>query len=97
MRGLNDLEGFRGTRKRVRTTRPKRRTAAAAYFDLCLLQREQERLEKELGRIGRRQKEIVKRLSEIEQEKKTLGKVVSGKPSAGEEEDGEWTTLPLDY
>jgi hypothetical protein len=94
---LNDLEGFRGTRKRVRTTRPKRRTAAAAYFDLCLLQREQERLEKELGRIGRRQKEIVKRLSEIEQEKKTLGKVVSGKPSAGEEEDGEWTTLPLDY
>lgn len=97
MRGLNDLEQLRGGRKRVKTTRPKRRTAAAAYFDLCLLQREQDRLEQELGRIKRRQKEIAKRLAEVGQEKEALNKVVSNKPSADEGGEREWKTQPLDY
>lgn len=63
LRGLRDTKTMNSTKKRSIP-----RVQSSAYFDLYMLQKEKDRLEKEMWLLDKRKKNMRKRIAEIDAE-----------------------------
>ena len=106
MKSVTDIGGFRDIRS-MHTTgqRSIPRTQTSSYLDLYMLQKERERLEKELSHLEKRRQAIERRLKDIQEQRGRLGKPPWGESRGGEVEyafkkgpsEKKWKTMALTY
>jgi len=107
MRGMTDVSGLREIRSlRSTAKRSIPRVQSSAHLDLYILEKEKERLEKEMAVLGKRSRAILKGLGDIQRQTETLEKSASltegrkGKDGRGGEPSGpgkKWKTFSLSY
>ena len=105
MRGVTDISGLRDIRSMHSTRRSIPRFKNSAFLDLYMLQKEKERLEKEVALLAKRNQGIRKRLSDIQRQMEGLERSAqSERPDNGGEKVTErsvparkWKTFPLKY
>lgn len=102
MKGVTDVGGLRDIRSMHSTGRrsiPK--AQSSSYLDLYMLQKERERLEKELSLLEKRRQGSQRRLKEIQEQMETLVKSAQG--GGGERafkkgpSEKKWQTMVLKY
>lgn len=95
--GLRDIRTMHSAKKRLIP-----RVQSSAYLDLYMLNKEKDRLEKEFYILEKREKNIQKRLDEINTEMDMLKKAEALKRQTTPEgfkkpSEKEWKTMPLKY
>lgn len=106
MRGVTDISGLRGIRSMHSTRRSIPRFKKSAFLDLYVLQKEKERLEKEVALLAKRNQGIQKRLGDIQRQMDGLEQSAqSERPGNGGEKAAEpngptkrkWKAFSLKY
>ena len=105
MRGVTDISGLRDIRSMHSTRRSIPRFKNSAFLDLYMLQKEKERLEKEVALLVKRNQGIRKRLSDIQRQMEGLEQSAqSDRPGNGGEKVTErsgpvkkWKTFSMNY
>ena len=105
MRGVTDISGLRDIRSMHSTRRSIPRFKNSAFLDLYMLQKEKERLEKEVALLAKRNQGIRKRLSDIQRQMEGLERSAqSERPDHGGEKAAErnapakrWKTFSMNY
>jgi predicted nucleic acid-binding Zn-ribbon protein len=103
VRGATELSGLRDIRTlHSSKKRSIPRVQSSAYLDLYMLQKEKDRLEKEVHIVDKRKKNIQKRIEEINTEMDKLEKAEAMKreatPEGFKKSSGkDWKKIPLKY